>query len=999
MAWEIPELALYRHPRLILGLRALRRRVHRRIGPLRVTLATSPEPVAFAERGRLRPRPAGRGTLWGTAFTCAWFHVTGEIPAEYRDAHVAAILDIDGEAMVLDASGRAVGAVSSRTTPVEEQGSSRGKTRLDLTPELCPNGRIDLWLDAGFNGKLMAPFGVAQVKRLDLVVVDDEAEALYLDALALAYAVVAATDEQQAAASRASFDDAVRRVRAGDIAGARAALAAVLQGRPDPRLELTAIGHGHLDLAWLWPLRETRRKARRTLTHQLDLIDRYPEHVYGVSQPQQLAWLEADDPELFDRVVAAMKAGRIEAQGGMWVEADANLPSGESLVRQSLYGQRCWQRLLGRTVDVCWLPDVFGYNGNLPQLLAKAGMTRFMTIKLSWNEHNDFGHRSFVWRGIDGSEVLVHMPPEGNYVSSGTAIATARARDLNPELDAAPEALLVYGSGDGGGGPGPVHLEMLRRSASIEGFPAVVRTGTSASFFDRLDAYREALPAHSGELYLEKHQGTYTTQGRIKRWNRLLEHRLHDVEYLAALAALDGRPWPRALLDSVWKDVLLHQFHDIIPGSSIERVNVEAEARYAALDAALRAEQEALLGASGDEVFVNTTTVRRQGHIRGVDGWASYDAAPFETVALAPWSGTAPTASAKALENDLLRATFDDAGALVSLIDKTTGRESLAAASNHLVIYQDKWTYFDAWDIDIDYRKRPSEVLKPSSVEVFVDGPRAVRRSRYRHGTSVITQDAVLTTGSPCLRFETHADWHETWRMLRAEFVPKTWADEVTCDIQYGHLARSTRDETPQERAQFEICAHQFVDISDADGGLALLNDGKYGHRVKDGVISLALLRSPVYPDRTADRGVHEFTYALYPHAGSMVDSDVQALAADLNAPVLVGRGTPRPPAFEVLGQGVWLDVVKAPEDSDGLVLRLHEVRGQAATVSVRTPLAKCGERAGSLAARVPEPEDRFRVIETDLLERPVEGGATSLQDLTFGPFEIRTFVLTPTRA
>ena len=204
--------------------------------------------------------------------------------------------------------------------------------------------------------------------------------------------------------------------------------------------------------------------------------------------------------------------------------------------------------------------------------------------------------------------------------------------------------------------------------------------------------------------------------------------------------------------------------------------------------------------------------MRRQGHVRGVDGWASYDAAPLETVALAPWSGTAPTASAKALENDSLRATFDDAGALVSLIDKTTDASRFAAASNHLVIYQDKWTYFDAWDIDIDYRKRPSEVLKPSSVEVFVDGPRAVRRSRYRHGTSVITQDAVLTTGSPCLRFETHADWHETWRMLRAEFVPKTWADEVTCDIQYGHLARSTRDETPQERAQFEICAHQFVD-------------------------------------------------------------------------------------------------------------------------------------------------------------------------------------------
>ena len=416
MPWEVPELRLETRPRIRLGLAALRRRVHRRIGPLQLFVATSPEPVPFADRGRLRPRSVGRGSVWGTAFTCAWFHVTGTIPAPYRGRHVALILDLDGEAMVLNASGDAVGAVTSRTTPVEQQGSPRGKTRVNLTEELCPGGVIDLWLDASFNGKLLQPYGIAQIKRAELVVVDDEAETTYHDALAVAYGAVAAPEHVVEWYEKA-FVAAVKLAGRGDDAGARAALTPLLNGTPDPTLTLSAVGHGHLDLAWLWPIRETRRKARRTLTHQLALADAYPEHVYGISQPQQLAWIEEDDPALFERVRAAIADGRIEAQGGMWVEADANLPSGESLVRQALYGQRYWQSRFRRTMDVCWLPDVFGYNANLPQLLAKAGMTRFMTIKLSWNEHNDFPHRSFVWRGIDGSEVLVHMPPEGNYLS------------------------------------------------------------------------------------------------------------------------------------------------------------------------------------------------------------------------------------------------------------------------------------------------------------------------------------------------------------------------------------------------------------------------------------------------------------------------------------------------------------------------------------------------------------------------------------------------------
>lgn len=975
MPWEVSEAALERRPQLLRGLAALRRRVHRRVAPLSLFVATSDEPVPFAERGRLRPRAAGPGSLWGTAFTCAWFHVAGTIPRELARQRVAALLDVDGEALVLDGAGHVVAALSSRRSPVEHRGSYRAKTRLELTEGLAPGGIVDLWLDASYNGGRLPPFGLAAVKRAELVVVDTEAEATYLDALAVAFGAL--DESERGARYAAAFAEAVRAGRAGRDAEARAVLAPLLGGEAETAVTFSAIGHGHLDLAWLWPIRETRRKARRTLTHQLGLAERYPEHVFGLSQPQQLAWLEADDPALFARVRDAVAEGRIEPQGGMWVEADANLPSGESLVRQSLYGQRYWAEKFGRTLDVCWLPDVFGYNANLPQLLAKAGMTRFATIKLSWNERNDFPHRSFVWRGIDGSEVLVHMPPEGTYTSSGTAVALAAALAKYPERELAPEALLVYGDGDGGGGPGPTHLEMLRRSASMDGYPAVARIEPAASFFDRLEAYREVLPRHTGELYLEKHQGTYTTQGRTKRANRLIEHRLHDLEYLAALGWLQGREYPHALLDEAWRDALLFQFHDIIPGSSIKRVYDESSARYAELDAALVAETDARLPVGpAPRTFVNTTTVPRRGHVQTAAGWTSYDAAPFATVTLRPWSGQAPSATESTLVNEHLCAVFDASGALTSLTELATGCEALAGASNRLVVFRDPWSYFDAWDIAENYRELPSRTLVASEIETFVDGPRAVRRATYRHGRSTIVQDAVLEAGVPYLLFETRVSWHERWRMLRAEFAPAPWSDEVTCDIQYGHCVRSTRNETSAERAQFEICAHQWVDVSDGERGLALLNDGKYGHRVKDRTISLALLRSPMYPDRTADRGDHVFSYALFPHAGAVTASPAAELAAHLNAPVLVADAEPAAPPFTVVGEGVRLDVVKVAEDGDGLVLRLHEWRGKQATVSVWTPLTGAD------------------VVETDLLERALDGGSSSLDALRFGPFEIRTFRL-----
>ncbi len=972
------ELELYRHPGLVAHLRRLRGKVHRRVGEITVDVATTPEPVPFDTRLGLSYRRVRRGSTWGRAFTCAWFHVTSTVPPD-AVGRLALILDIDGEALVRDPAGRVVAALSGRTTPVEQVGSPRGKTRVALADlgDGFRDGRIDIWLDAGFNGKLVPPYGRSRIKRLELVEVRDDIEAFYHDTLTCSYAAVAASGALRHR-YRTGLAEAKRAFGAGspsEVVAARAALEPLLHGTPDPQLAVTAVGHGHLDLAWLWPIRETRRKAERTLTYQLAQLDRHHELRYGVSQPQQLAWLEDQAPELFDRVVTAVADGRIELQGGMWVEPDTNLPSGESLVRQVLYGQRYWREKFGRTLDICWLPDVFGYSGNLPQILVKGGMTRFMTIKLSWNEHNDFPHRSFIWRGIDGSEVLVHMPPEGSYNSSATPLALAMLMDSYPEGEATGAALLVYGSGDGGGGPGPAHVEQVARLASLEGFPSV-RHGTATELFDRLETVRDALPSHEGELYLEKHQGTYTTQAANKRLNQLLEHRLHDVEYLATLAWANGGDYPRDLLDDTWREVLLYQFHDILPGSSITRVHAESRSRYRELDADLLGQQRQLLASSpaGGPGLVNTLGTRRFGHLRHDRSWWSYDAQPFETVALTPATTGGVVVDGDTFTNEHLRVTFAADGWITSLVDRATGRDHAGEGLNRLVIHRDPWSYFDAWDINASYLKHAPAKLTPRRTETFTDGPRAVRRLHYQHGRSRIEQDVIVEAGSPYVLVETRVDWHETWRMLRAEHRPQPWDDQVSCQIQYGHLTRSTRDVTPEEKAQLEICAHQWVDVSDATGGLSLLNDSKYGHRVKDGLISHTLLRSPVYPDRKADRGHHEFRYALYPHAGPLTSADTLALAADLNAPLVVADIAAVAPVFTVDGAGVVIAAVKVAEAGDAVVLRAYETRGQQARVAIQTTLPV------------------HAAAEVNLLEDT--GDPVDLNDLSFGPFELRTFRL-----
>ncbi|MBN9186593.1 glycoside hydrolase family 38 C-terminal domain-containing protein [Microbacterium sp.] len=966
----IAELGGYalRRPAEYRRILRIRDRIHTKVADLTAEIATSPEPTPFAELDRSAFRPLTPGTAWGDTFDCAWLRITGSVPPGSRDAMV--MLGIRGEGLVFSADGEVLDAVST----VWIQGDlphAGGKYRRVLV-EPDADGRVEFYADVAYNGWLLYDVGKPVFHGAHLAHRDEAAFAFYYDYLTLAVLADATDDAALAGEVNHGLREAYRRFRKGDIAGARGNLAPLLAAPSDSGFVYSAIGHGHLDMAWLWPLRETRRKAARTYTRALNNIDRTEGYLYGTSQPQQMQWMKHEHPALFQRMKDAVATGRMELQGAFWVEPDTNLPSGESLVRQALHGRRFLEEEFGiarEDMRLCWLPDTFGYNGNLPQILRKSGMDWFQTIKLAWNKVNVFPHRTFRWQGIDGSTVLVHMPPEGDYNSRGAADGLLKGIRQYPERDLG-TALLVYGAGDGGGGPGEVHLEVTRREHDLRGLPKVEYAKADA-FFRALEQ-QEVAHTHVGELYLETHQGTYTTQGAIKRYNRLLERKLHDAEALAVLSGGDEHA-----LDAHWKAVLLNQFHDIIPGSSIARVNAEAVEAYRALDAALDvhiAGLTARLPATDVPTATNLTGLARSEFVKVGGEWMHADVGPYAASALRPAPATPQLAyTADSLTNGVLTLRFGAGGEIVSCTD-AAGGEHAGEGLNRLVVFRDPFQFpFDAWDIAQNYRDLPSVTLTATDVRTAIEGPNVVRYHVYRAPKVTVHQRIVLEAESAVVRFETVVDWHETHRMLRAEFVPAHFGPEALCEIQFGHIARPTTERDSVEKAQFEVCAHKWLAVQDEDGGFALLNDGKYGHRAKNGVVSLNLLRSPTFPDKTADRGSHEFVYAFTPFEPGDLPS-VIAEGYRLNNPLLIGGAAPFPSAVEVDGDAVIVETVKPAEDGNGVILRLYESLGRPTSTALRTTLP------------------HSRAVETDLLEAPL--GPVDLGALAFGAFEIKTIRL-----
>lgn len=707
-------------------------------------------------------------------------------------------------------------------------------------------------------------------------------------------------------------------------------------------------GHAHIDLAWLWPLSETRHKVLRTFSTVLALMDEFPDFTFNQSMGQLYEYVLEEDPELFGRIQQRVKEGRWDLVGGMWVEPDGNLISGESWARQLLHGQRFFERHFGRRVSVCWLPDTFGYAANLPQFLRLAEIPFFFTTKLYWSETNLFPNDLYHWEALDGSRVLAHQffNPAAGYNGDIKAYDLGETWQRFRGKRWHDETLLSFGHGDGGGGP---TREMLERYERLKDFPGLPRLhmGRVEDFYRRVDQGR--LPVWVGEQYLELHRGTYTTQGRVKWLNRKLEQMLGQAEAACALAARTARAsYPREELHLLWKVLLRNQFHDILPGSSVRAVyEVAHQEMGTALglaeklrDAALAAMSAQVTGAG--ELAWNLSLDERE--CRGV-------AVPPLGYARVPAAQEAGAGEGLTLENEYLRVQVNPDGSLGSLWHKETGREALGAEAGGQVRGNALWAFVDvpraweAWDVDASYPREGQE-LHASEAPRRLDAQRI--EVRYQLGESRIRQTYVLRPGMRRLDIETEAEWTGRRTLLRSHTRAAVRAMSATFESAYGAVERSTHMNTSWDAAHFESPAHRWVDLSEGGFGLSLLNDSKYGHSVHDGVLGLSLLRGPLYPDPTADEGEHRFVYSLFPHAGDWRGAGMAGTVGqgdDLNAPLCLvtaqggaGADWPEHQSFVQLeaGPGLRLGSLKLAEDTDHLLLRLYEAHGSRGEVQVK---------------------------------------------------------------
>ena len=749
----------------------------------------------------------------------------------------------------------------------------------------------------------------------------------------------------------------------------------------------TCIGHTHIDVAWWWTVAQTREKVGRSFATVLKLMDEYPNYKFMSSQPQLYAFLKERYPELYEKAKQRIKEKRWEPEGGMWVEADCNLTSGESLVRQFMHGKRFFKEEFGVDNRILWLPDVFGYSGALPQIMKKCGIDYFMTTKLAWNQFNKVPYDTMMWRGIDGTEVLTHLittlgvsQPIKDYFTTYNGMLHPDAimggwmryqnKDINNDI------LVSYGYGDGGGGPARDYLEYAKREADLEGCPKVKLEGP-IEFFQDMEAEGGPKHTYTGELYFSAHRGTYTSQAMVKNNNRRCELSMRDLELWGTLAAQKGQTYPAEAIERLWKEVLLHQFHDILPGSSIARVYEDAEKAFHAIleeSHELTAKAVAGLVEAGNGVtvgnslgFAYDTLVElpesfaagaqtREGKavptekigdkvygLTEVPAYGMVSLVPAETQTKAADSvSLTQDGDTFILENNQVKAVVDGKGEVVSFVLKTSGREFAAEPMNRFHLYKDVPRLFDAWDIDSNYIDQ--EITAAEDVKVTVESTgslRSVLKVTGRISNSSFVQYIRLDADSTRLEFETAIDWKELHRLLKVGFPVNVFAENGINEMQFGYVERPTRRSRAYEKDRFEVCNHRYSALCDQAHGAAVLNDCKYGISMNGNALELTLLRAAAAPEMHADNREHHFTYGFTAWEGSFADSDVVRQGYEMNVkPVITAGVVDTFSAFGVEKDNVILESVKLAEDGSGdLILRLYEAKKAAVNTKVFTAL------------------------------------------------------------
>ncbi|MGW0283401.1 alpha-mannosidase [Streptomyces sp. NPDC003236] len=980
--------------------------VHPESVPLRVDVWHAPgEPVPVAEGLAAEPEPIEVGARWGAPWGTSWFRVTGTVPEAWAGRTVEALLDLgfdenmpgfQCEGLVYRPDGTPVKGLNPRNQWVRIGAPAEGGEQVRLHIEAASNPVI---LDYHpFRPTELGDKDTAghepqyTLTRMDLAVFDETVWRLVQD-LEVLGELMAELPEDSARRHDVlrAVDGALDLVDLQDVNGtaerARARLAGVLAAPAVPSAHrISAVGHAHIDSAWLWPLRETVRKVARTTANMTALIEDEPEFVFAMSQAQQWAWVKEHRPEVWARVRKAVVEGRFVPAGGMWVESDTNMPGSEAMARQFVHGKRFFLDEFGIENEEAWLPDTFGFAAGLPQIIRAAGSKWLLTQKISWSRTNEFPHHTFHWEGIDGTRIFTHFPPVDTYNCSMRGAEIAHAARNFKEKGRARHSLAPTGWGDGGGGTTREMVAKAARLRDLEGSATVVWE-TPRAFFEKAEAEYPDAPVWVGELYLELHRATLTSQAMTKQGNRRSEHLLREAELWAATAAVrTGFPYPYEELDRIWKTVLLHQFHDILPGSSIAWVHREARATYervaAELTGIVEGAQRALAGEGTTPLVFNAAPHARAGVPAA--GAAAATTRGATTLAPRPDGG-------HVLDNGLLRIGIDARGLVVSAYDVGADREAVAPgrAANLLQLHPDFPNMWDAWDVDEFYRNTVTDLTDADAVTAGEDGA-SVRVVRS-FGASRVTQVLSLAPGERRLLIDTEIDWHETEKFLKLAFPLDLHAERYASETQFGHVHRPTHTNTSWEAAKFEACNHRFVHLEEPGWGVALVNDSTYGHDVTrtvraDGdrgtttTVRASLLRAPRFPDPETDQGVHRFRHALVPGAGI---ADAVREGWRINLPERRVSGAHEvAPLVAVDDDAVVVTAVKLADDGSGdVVVRFHEAYGGRARAMLTAGFEVTG------------------VMVTDLLERPAAEGPAPDRDgdritVRLRPFELMTLRL-----
>ena len=1003
----------------------------------------SGEFLAKVRAGEVEFEPFAVPGVWGTTWGTTWFEVKGRVDREAAKGRKIE-LEVDlgwltGPGPGFQAEGlfyRADGTAIKTANPLNHWIPlvyADGTSAVDLDGD----GNFTVYVEAAANPYVEGPTPFAPtdlgecangrpdvpytLRRMDVAVFNEDVFAYYIDLETVSSLMRELSDDdprywQLAKALQRSLNRYDERDLA-TVAAAREALAGVLaEPAASSAINHIAVGHAHIDSAWLWPVRETRRKVARTVANVLALMDEDPDFTYAMSSAQQYEWLEAEHPDLFARMKARIDEGRFIPVGGMWVESDGMLPSGESLIRQISFGRRYFREHLGVAPRGIWLPDSFGYTGAWPQIARRAGFDWFLTQKISWNDTTKFPHHSFMWEGVDGTRILTHFPPSDTYCSwmSMKELAYSQRNFLDKDLSR--NAIMLYGFGDGGGGPSREMTARIRRDRDLAGAPKV-DFGTPDQLFDRVredivDHAEGETPVFKGELYLELHRGTLTSQQDMKRGCRQEESLLRTVEYLGAAAMLadPDYAYPREEMDRIWKTLLLNQFHDILPGSAIAWVHRQARAEYARDLARLRE----IIGQAGAAIAAAEPTDAPV---------ADAVVTPYSREACEAWSVRSAIGSGAAggteapvavshegeqtvLDNGRLRVAVEPDGTVSSLVDLAAKREIVPAGTRlgRYELLKDEPYHWDAWDIQRD-ALLAAEGLADSSldgVETLADGTAVAHVTTRAKGVAIATR-ITLRPGAGSLDFAADVDWHAVEKFLKVNVPVGVQAVNAQYECQYGLVERPVNKNSRGDEAKFESCTHRFVRVADSSYAAAVINASTYGSDVspihedaargvnRGTMIRLSLLSAPLYPDPHTDQGEHSFAWSVVADAGM---DTVLAEASRLNAPVI-----DRLPAFAPLARvdategSIVLDWVKLADDGSGdLIVRLYEPTGGMARGSLHLDGAFAGatvEEVGVTEGADALPEDLPRALAVDG-PQPAEGAALSLNPFQLATLRIR---------